>query len=208
MESAAADKQNTEASSKVPPKTVIKDIRDIQSDEDIYELVHDNIKQVLAKHGKYDFRGRPPKELEARPIHTFDWGDKYLGQWDSKKDTIRGQGVYVTAVVGELYEGYFKNSNFNGQGRHIDKKGIIRQGKFKDGKLNGEGIYIRESIGKKHGCIYEGMFKNGQFDGKGTCKWTDGRDYEGFWKQDERDGQGEMTWPDCRYYKGNWKMGK
>ena len=143
MESAAADKQNTEASSKVPPKTVIKDVRDVQSDEDIYELVHDNVKQALAKHGKLDFKGRPPKDLEARPIHTFDWGGKYLGQWSN--NSIRGQGVYVTAVVGELYEGYFRNGKLNGQGRHIDKKGIIRQGQFKDDKLNGEGLCICES---------------------------------------------------------------
>ena len=96
------------------PTYAINDIRDIKSDEDIYELVDDNVKEVLKKEGKYKFRGKPPKMLEMRPIYTYKDGNKYLGQWDPETNKTEGQGIFVFSYCGSLYEGYFKNDKFHG----------------------------------------------------------------------------------------------
>ena len=83
------------------------------------------------------------------------------------------------------------------------KHGFIYEGMFKDGQFDGKG-----TCNWTDNRVYEGSWKQDERNGQGEMTWPDGRDYKGFWTQDERDGQGEMTWPDGRYYKGNWKMGK
>ena len=99
----------------------IQDIRDKYNNDDIYKFVHENVKVVLEDIKKYDFGEKPPIGPDIRPIHTFQNGDKYLGQWNVKTNRIEGQGIYVWAHSGDLYEGYYKNGYRNGKGRLITK---------------------------------------------------------------------------------------
>ena len=138
----------------------INDIRDIKSDEDIYELVHDNVKEVLKKEGKYKFREKPPKMLEMRPIYTYRDGNKYLGQWDPKTNKTEGQGILVFSNKGTLHEGYFKNGNFHGWGREIDNEGTVYIGQWIEGRLRGNSVVTFGTKSKLFGDKYVGCIKN------------------------------------------------
>ena len=55
---------------------------------------------------------------------------------------MEGQGIYVWAHNGQIYEGYYKNGMRNGRGRYIYQNGNMYEGEWKDDRMHGRGKYI------------------------------------------------------------------
>jgi hypothetical protein len=51
-----------------------------------------------------------------------------------------GVGVYTSAEGKTIYEGEFKEGDFDGQGRYYSPAGWIYEGGFKEGLFEGEGV--------------------------------------------------------------------
>ena len=154
MESSSDAQQSTQVNSSTKPSQVWADIRHICG-ENIYDCVSDKGRLELAKRGKHDFKGWPPQQFETRPIHKFDNGDKYLGQWNPATGKIEGQGIYVWANNGDIYEGYYKNNLRNGRGRCMFYDGGVYEGEWKDDKRYGYGVWT--GVNRN---AYKGHYKN------------------------------------------------
>jgi hypothetical protein len=83
-----------------------------------------------------------------------------------------------------MYEGNFKDGNFNGQGKKTYTDGSIYEGNFKDGNFNGQGKYNRSD-----GRVYEGNFKDDNFNGQGTLTLANGQKFAGNRVDDKLDGK-------------------
>ena len=112
-----------------------------------------------------------------------------------------------------LFEGEFKNNEYNGKGKYYENNilkldGIFKDneiingklylanktyyiGNFKDYKPNGKGKIFDEN----EKLIYEGDFIDGEFEGKGKQIFDFGY-YEGEFKNDDYNGKG-------KYYENN-----
>jgi len=104
------------------------------------------------------------------------------------------------------YEGQMINGMRYGKGQ-IRKKAndeIIYDGYFKEDKFEGNGILVLNN-----GYIYEGNFQNGKKQGKGTLYSVDKKFvYEGDWFDDEKDGNGIEIFPDGTKFEGSFERGK
>ena len=149
--------------------------------------------------------------------------DLFKGSINENKN-FTGVGCYITDNY--LYNGYFKNNEFNGKGIMINKDGSSLFGDWINGVCTGKGIlkinnqyeYEGDFVeNKKHGygiekypdgSKYEGEFKNNKKNGKGKYMISKGESYEGEFKDDLFDGEGIYKWPsESREYKGQFKNG-
>ena len=64
------------------------------------------------------YRRKPLANLEWRDIAADHGKNKYLGQWDKRKNTKEGIGILIDSSGG-IYEGYWRNNMANGEGRYI-----------------------------------------------------------------------------------------
>jgi hypothetical protein len=101
-----------------------------------------------------------------------------------KGNCRNGKGVY-TFKDGEVYNGTFKDGQFDGKGTYTYKSGAKYVGEFVAGKRHGQGTYTYPT-----GDIYTGDFVNGVPEGKGVYTFATGDRYEGEFKNGERNGQG------------------
>lgn len=93
-----------------------------------------------------------------------------------------GKGLLKKKLNGELvYEGFFKEDKFNGNG----------------------------TLFLNNGYVYEGSFFNGKKQGKG-CLYSNDRKfiYEGEWADDEKEGYGKEIFPDGTRFEGEFEKGK
>jgi len=73
----------------------------------------------------------------VKTITTYVNGDIYDGYWQNSQKN--GPGKY-SAVNGITYEGTFKNALMDGLGKLIYDEKIIYEGSFKDNHMHGQGI--------------------------------------------------------------------
>lgn len=129
---------------------------------------------------------------------NFDGGDIYVGCLNDR-GVQDGFGTYTVSDGSKLYEGNWKNGNFEGEGKYYFSDGAVASGNFKDGLLNygtyyfeneevtieyigdfgenfkykGDGIYTR--ITKEYTEVKKGKFINDDLlNGQSTTKFEDG----------------------------------
>jgi hypothetical protein len=186
------------------------------------------------------------KTYEIRPIE-FVGGNVYKGNWNEKGemegygqyylkgDKVFAEGVWKQGCLifarvflpnGDLYEGGFKNSIFNGFGKLVTCDGEIYEGNFLEGEKTGLCTYLFPD-----GTIYNGNILNGFFNGVGSIKWNngikyegnfinstlggfgvisnlEGDKYEGFFENNFTNGNGKYLYDNGDIYKGNFEEGK
>ena len=96
-------------------------------------------------------------------------------------------GIWTTPI-GERYEGYLVDNNF-------DPKG-------KNGK---EGLSGRYYIRDKYDEVYDGELVCSVREGKGIYRYDDGTMYEGDWRGGKKDGLGRLEIATGEVYDGSWK---
>ncbi len=110
----------------------------------------------------------------------------YKGQFTS--GSKNGKGVYrFPPPSNAVYDGYFKNDLFQGQGTLTLPEGEYK-GSFNRGKMEGRGVFTWHD-----GSRYEGDYKNNRKHGKGKYLSADGKEYEGSWEDGVRQGEGILT---------------
>ena len=148
------------------------------------------------------------KTYEIRPVE-FIGGNVYKGNWNEngemqgygqyylKEEKVLAEGVWKNGCLifgriflpnGDLYEGGFKNSIFNGFGKLITNDGEIYEGNFVNGLKSGFCNYLFPD-----GTIYNGNILNGFFNGEGNMKWNNGIKYEGNFVHSSLVGFGVIT---------------
>jgi hypothetical protein len=186
------------------------------------------------------------KTYEIRPIE-FVGGNVYKGNWNEKGemegygqyylkgDKVFAEGVWKQGCLifarvflpnGDLYEGGFKNSIFNGFGKLVTCDGEKYEGNFLEGEKTGLCTYLFPD-----GTIYNGNILNGFFNGVGSIKWNngikyegnfinstlggfgvisnlEGDKYEGFFENNFTNGNGKYLYDNGDIYKGNFEEGK
>ena len=115
-------------------------------------------------------------------------------------DTPHGIGIRVW-MSGAIDEGYWKDGELHGRGRHIDCSGSYYIGEFKKVRFNGEGTYYKEN----GDIIYEGGWKDDKYYRQGTYYEKNGDKYTGIWDDWDK-GQGEVNYKDGTKYKGHWEL--
>ena len=101
---------------------------------------------------------------------TPDFGSHYAGEW--KFNTWIRQGL------GEL----------------VRKNGLSYNGYFKDSKFDGKGELTFAKDDKEGRQSYIGTFKDGVFDGYGLLSYTNGDKLSIGWDNGNINGQGIYTW--------------
>ena len=148
--------------------------------------------------------------------------DKYIGEL---KNYLRdGKGKYISSL--EIYEGYWKEDQKDGDGSVVYKDGTKYKGKFKNNKFNGKGEmkwidgtnYCGEFLNNlfngngylkgENNNTYNGNFDKGLFNGQGEFKWNSrGESYKGNYSNGKKDGKGEFRFKNGDIYSGNWESG-
>ena len=185
---------------KLPYVEKLKSILATPDVEDIYDSISSEVKRALSKLSKFDFRGKPNKDLISKPLHTFENGDKYLGQWNPDTNKQEGQGVQVRALDGRLYEGYFKDGLKHGRGRYIFADKTMYEGQWENGKKHGYGVFKWPNGGE-----YEGYFRNDKRNGYGIYFYPNGDEYYGEWQDDFMHGNGELRYANGITRRGTWQ---
>lgn len=123
-----------------------------------------------------------------------------------------------------IYDGEFRDDNFNGVGRlRLDEKHTYI-GNFVDGEKHGKGKIVtfqdrysyegdfeddlKHGYGIEsfpNGSVYKGRFAFDKKEGKGTYEISGSSKYEGEFKNDLMNGYGKFTWDECNSYEGEWE---
>ena len=141
---------------------------------------------------------------------------KYTGQISSNNVFIQLNNGKMTYINGDVYVGYWKNNEREGQGKMTYKNGDVYVGYWKNNERKSEyypeyypqwARYV-EFQGKmtyKNGDVYEGDWKNDEREGEGKMTFKNGDVYEGDWKNDLRVGKGKMRYTNGDVYVGELK---
>ena len=89
-----------------------------------------------------------------------------------------------------------------GWGIQVFHDGSVYEGWFKDNQFNRVG-----RLSNKNNDSYEGEFKNGEANGKGCYTYSDKTSLRGCWADNKIHGQGIETFPDGSNYKGDFVNG-
>lgn len=151
-----------------------------------------------------------PVEFIGGNVYKGNWNEKAemqgYGQYYLKEEKVLAEGVWKEGCLifarvflpnGDLYEGGFQNSVFNGKGKLTTNNGEIYEGNFVNGEKSGICSYLFPD-----GTVYKGNILNGFFDGEGNIKWNNGMQYEGNFIHSTLGGFGIMTNLDGDKYEG------
>ncbi|MDD4821169.1 MAG: hypothetical protein PHI48_01225 [Bacteroidales bacterium] len=118
--------------------------------------------------------------------------------------TVSGDCENGDALViyknGDRYDGFFKDSLYEGQGMLRLKSKEYYEGAFSKGLYDGAG-YLQ--LPNKD--VYEGSFKAGLYDGNGTLTEYKGRTYTGSFLKGKMNGSGSISLPNGDKYIGSFK---
>jgi hypothetical protein len=92
---------------------------------------------------------------EGKHRWKFSNGDTYLGMW--KDGRMHGRGTLAIKKNGELYEGYFEENLFNGEGTFVHQNGEVFKGHFMNGSKHGAG-----KVDFINGVSMKGVWNNGK----------------------------------------------
>ena len=200
------------------------------------ENILDISKYLTPEIKTYEIR---PVEFIGGNVYKGNWNDKGemqgYGQYYLKEEKVLAEGVWKEGCLifarvflpnGDLYEGGFQNSIFNGFGKLISNNGEIYEGNFENGEKTGICTYLFPD-----GTIYNGNILNGFFNGEGSMKWNngikyegkfihstlegfgvitnlEGDKYEGFFVKNNINGKGKYSYDNGDIYEGNYEEGK
>jgi hypothetical protein len=135
-----------------------------------------------------------------------------------------GKGVIKNSKGVTIYDGYFKNDLYEGEGTLINENGFVYNGQFEKGVRSGKGLFFSNDDKYKYegewlsdmksgkgtetypdGSSFTGEFTNNQKNGTGVYYMNDGSIYEGEFLDDKIHGTGKFTWVDNKFYQGEWK---
>ena len=173
------------------------------------ENILDISKYLIPEVKTYEIK---PIEFIGGNVYKGNWNEKVemqgYGQYYLKEEKVLAEGVWKEGCLifarvflpnGDLYEGGFLNSIFNGKGKLISNNGEIYEGNFVNGEKSGICSYLFPD-----GTVYNGNILNGFFDGKGIMKWNNGIKYEGNFVHSTLCGFGVMTNLEGEKYEGNF----
>ena len=80
-------------------------------------------------------------ECYLRPWQPYLDKGYYLGQRNSLTQLREGRGVWISNHFEQMYEGYWAEDKFQGEGRLIQFNGTSFEGTFSQGKKQGTGYY-------------------------------------------------------------------
>ncbi|CDW80489.1 protein kinase domain containing protein [Stylonychia lemnae] len=165
----------------------------------------EKVNEVLAQIGHFNFPA--VQNIHPNPNRIFvDYikvnHDEYQGEIDSVTKKFDGRGRKIS-IIGNLYEGVWKDNKLNEYGRYILNSGSYFVGEYKDGQQSGYGKYHQDD-----GCSYEGQYLNGFKGGLGLFKWSDGDQYYGQWVDNKRQGLGVFTTKNGNIDFGQWFLSK
>ncbi|CAD8187394.1 unnamed protein product [Paramecium octaurelia] len=124
----------------------------------------------------------------------------YYGEWFQQKRN--GFGFLICDDF--IYEGYWLNDVYHGDGRMISNDGNIYIGEFKNGQFSGDGFYLNNEQ-----VVYEGEWENGQKNGIGKEQMPDGSVFIGQFYKNQRNGQGKLFNNKEQFvFEGEWMNGK
>lgn len=117
------------------------------------------------------------KEIYILKIKTLLFGKgTYTGEINSYDEPHgKGEAVYKS---GDIYNGEWKDGEWNGYGKLKYADGDVYEGEWKEGARHGIGTMTYAT-----GTVYEGEWKNGKFDGDGKLTYADGTVCEGHWEE-------------------------
>jgi hypothetical protein len=170
---------------------------------------------------EYDDDNLREIKLKSRNKENPNIIEIYEGQVNEKNEK-HGLGKLTTPE--KTLMGHWRNNQFTGWGREINKNGEIYEGKFINGKLYGKGMYsngnefyigdFRNNNMLGYGEIfndefhYYGQLWNKVPNGKGKIHIYKEGNYEGDFENGEMDGIGVFKWNNGDYYFGEIKKGK
>ena len=170
---------------------------------------------------EYDDNSLKEIRLKSRNKENPNIIETYEGQANENNEK-HGLGKLTTPE--KIIMGHWRNNQFTGWGREINKNREIYEGKFVNGMLNGKGMYsngkeyfVGEFRNKKilgFGEIftdkyhYYGQLWNKIPNGKGKIHIYNEGTYEGDFEYGEMDGNGLFKWNNGNYYLGEMKKGK
>lgn len=143
----------------------------------------------------------------VKGVFIYKNGDRYEGDWS--KDGTKKNGIgTLTYASGSVYVGEFQDGEINGKGNITFPKGEKTKNKSYDGywknsKYNGLGTMIWYN-----GSRYEGQWLDGKLHGYGEYTFPDGDRYEGGWENDKRHGSGVMIDSDGTRKEQSWNNGE
>lgn len=106
------------------------------------------------------------------------------------------------ADTGVVYQGWWLDGQFHGEGQWVDVDNNKYMGSFVNGKRHGEGVYTFATGGS-----YQGSWVRGKPQGSGRMLSAWGDVYVGDWNDGERHGQGKLVWLNGEKYEGSWRLG-
>ena len=135
-----------------------------------------------------------------------------------------GKGVIKNASGLTIYDGYFKDDLYEGEGTLVYDNGFVYNGQFERGKRTNKGFLFSSDEKYKYegqwandvksgngtesypdGSYYTGEFSLNKKNGRGVYYMNDGSIYEGEFLDDKIHGSGKFTWVDSKVYEGQWK---
>ena len=141
------------------------------------------------------------KENNCNGYGLFQWerGDIYEGYW--KDDEANGNGVLKT-TEGIVLEGSFLNGAFwEGTVKIIQPDNSVLSQTISSGKVAGESTLIEEN-----GNTTTGIISNeGCFEGVTIIQYANGDWYRGYLTAGKKSGEGTYYWTDGAHYMGNWE---
>lgn len=125
--------------------------------------------------------GSIKKPVLVDPGVLFHRNQKVKYKGELKFDIPHGFGVKYNFIGEKVYEGYFKNGEYSGQGIKYFKGKKRYEGEFKEGKYHGIGkSYLQGNL------IYKGGYEGGKESGQGT-KYLVGNSYSGLYENGKLD---------------------
>jgi len=140
------------------------------------------------------------KVWNAFPVSNeqVTWSGECIGGYAEGKGVM--QWILAGKPTRKKYDGEMKKGHFDGKGTLIFTNGDTYEGQFRDSERNGQGKmtwYNRNT--------YDGEWKNGLMDGRGTYKWLGGNIYAGSWVKGKQEGRGKFTFLNGNSYEGEFK---
>ncbi|EAR88049.2 MORN motif protein (macronuclear) [Tetrahymena thermophila SB210] len=148
----------------------------------------------------------------------------YEGQVQVTDRSIVRNGFGILKMQnGDIYCGYFKNNQFDGEGVYFYNHGDIYRGQLRKDLRQGHGTYyyhglgfiysgewngnVKEGYGRllmKNKEKYEGYFKQNVKCGRGIYYFANGDTFDGEWVYDKKCGFGTLEFKDGNHFEGNF----
>lgn len=116
-------------------------------------------------------------------------------------DCTNGAGIYAE-IDGSRYEGQFRNSRFEGEGKIYFGEELHYAGQFRNGLRHGWGVETPPNSSR-----YEGEFSDDIRHGKGKLFQSNGTLLEGEWVEGRPEGEFSIAFPSGNRYQGHFQHG-